>query len=144
EGANQLLSDLTSDEYYAGLARNMDQPPADVSAVLGNDSVHPAYRRIVQYFEDSVRNAPTPILRNGDIAMVQAEAKPINPSVGAILQGVLTGQVPDLKAALAQLNAASEQDRERSIAAAVAKGATVSLDDYAFADWKPGEDYVPS
>lgn len=143
-GANQLLSEFTSDAYYAGLARNMDQPPADLSAVVGNEAVHPAYRRIVGYFEESVFHAPTPILRNGDIAKVQAEAKPVNPPIGTILQGVLTGQITDLKGTLAQLNSASEQDRERSMAAAVAKGAKVSMDDYAFADWKPGKDYILS
>lgn len=141
-GANELLSDFTSDEYYAGLARNMDQPPADVSVVLGNEAVHPAYRRIVQYFEDEVYLAPMPILQNPDIALVQAEAKPINPGLGNILQGVLTGQVSDLKAALVALNDASEQDRERSIAAAQSKGATVTLEDYAFADWQAATDYA--
>lgn len=143
-GANQLLSDFTTDEYYAGLAKNMDQPPADLSVVVGNEAIHPAYRRIVGYFQESVFDAPQPILRNLDVAKVQAEGKPINPGIGTILQGVLTGQVTDLKGALVALNSASEQDRERSMAAAKEKGATVTMDDYAFADWQPGVDYKAS
>ena len=143
-GANRLLSAFISDEYYAGLAHNMDQPPADLSAVLGNKDIHPAYRRIVGYFADTVFLAPLPILRNGDVAKVQAEAKPISPGVGEILQGVLTGQVPNLKAALANLNAASERDRERAMASVVAKGARITQADYAFPDWKPGIDYSPT
>lgn len=142
DGANQLLSEFTSDAYYAGLAQNMDQPPLDLSAVMNGENIHPAYKRIVGYFEESVYNAPTPILRNGDVAMVQAEAKPISPGLGEILQGVLTGQVSDLKGALVALNSASEQDRERSMAAAMDKGASVSMEDFAFPDWTPGADYA--
>ncbi len=142
-GANQLLSAFISDEYYAGLAHNMDQPPADLTAVLGNREIHPAYRRIVGYFDKTVFLAPIPILRNGDVAKVQAEAKPINPGVGEILQGVLTGQVSNVKAALVSLNSASERDRQRAMASVAAKGARVTLDDYAFPDWKPGTNYSP-
>lgn len=143
-GANRLLSSFVSDEYYAGLAHNMDQPPADLSAVLGNKDIHPAYRRIIGYFDKTVFLAPMPILRNGDVAKVQAEAKPISPGVGEILQGVLTGQVSDLKAALVSLNAASERDRQRAMASVAARGARVTLDDYAFPDWKAGTDYPPA
>lgn len=47
----------------------------------------------------------------------------------------------DLRGALKKLNDAYSKDREQAHKAATSEGAEVSLDDYAFADWKPGMDY---
>lgn len=140
DAANGLLSSMTQPTYLQGLAKNMDQPPADLD-VIAEAGVHPSYARIVDYFQKSVFLAPTPIVRNPDVGVVQAETKPVNPPIGVIVQGLLSGDVADARSALRQLNDASSAAREAAMKKAKSQGAKVSMDDFAFSDWKPGTDY---
>jgi len=78
--------------------------------------------------------------RHTDTA-VDAQRKPITPHVGNILQGYLAGSITDLKGALKKLSDATEADRQQAMTKAKSSGAKVSMDDYAFSDWKPGQDY---
>ncbi len=141
--ATKLVASFTTPEYQKGLASGMDQPPLDLSVVQTADVIDP-YRKLCGWFADTVKRAPEAIVRNPQIAKVQAAAKPISPHLGDIVQGYLGGDISDLRQALRQLSAAFSADRERALAVAKKAGADVSLDDYAFPDWKPGTDYTYS
>lgn len=141
--ANQLLSDhFTTDDYYAGVASNMDQPPRDLSAVA-KSSAHPAYKRLIEMFGSQVFIAPTPALKNlSGVTAAQAEMKQVTPTLGDIVQGALTGSVSDVRGALKQLSDKSTAERDRAVAAAKKNGADVSVDDWAFPNWTPRTDYT--
>jgi multiple sugar transport system substrate-binding protein len=90
-----------------------------------------------------VKFAPQPQVRNVDVAKALVEQRPVDPDLGAIAQAVLTGATKDYAGALKTLQDSMTKERERAVKAATGKGAQVSLEDWVFADWKPGEDYRP-
>lgn len=141
EGANQLLGTFFSDEYQRSLADNMSNPPLVESDAVEKSSSVPAYKRAVEYMAETVLMGPESTVRNPDMAKVDAELKPVNPTLGDIIQGYLGGSIPDLKKALKGLNDAENKNRDEALKAAKKKGAKVSEDDFAFSDWKPGQDY---
>jgi len=140
EQANAVIESMTSTDYQKGLASGMDQPPFDLSVVESADVIEP-YKQLAVWFAESVKRAPEPIVRNPQIAQVQAAQKPISPHLGDIVQGYLGGDVSDLRAALRDLNDRSNADRDQAITAATSAGAQVSVADYAFPDWTPGADW---
>ena len=140
--ASALVGSMTSKEYQKGLASGMDQPPLDISVVQDADSIAP-YKKLAGWFQETVKRGPEAVVRNPDVAKVQALQKPISPHLGDIVQGYLGGDISDLRGALKKLSDAFSADREQAITAAVAGGAQVSLDDYAFPDWTPGQDWTP-
>lgn len=141
EVAGEILQELTSREYYVGLAERMDQPPLDLS-VVAEANVHPTYRRAVELFQEGVRLGPSPLVRNPAQAEVLAEMEQIRPSLGEIVQGVFSGDVEDPRAALQTFADQLTAERDRAIETVRAAGSEVSLDDWLFADWQPAEDYA--
>ncbi|MFI7124766.1 ABC transporter substrate-binding protein [Nonomuraea sp. NPDC050153] len=140
--ANQLLSDhFTTEDYSRTVAGTMSQPPRDIS-VVEQSPAHPAYKKLIGWFKESVFLAPEPIAGNKDLRRVQVELKPVTPTLGDIVQGALTGDVTDVRAALTRLSSDSAKQRDLAIAAAKSTGAQVSLDDYAFPNWRPRTDYL--
>jgi multiple sugar transport system substrate-binding protein len=140
--ASELVSSFTSAEYLTGLANGMDQPPLDLSVVQGAEDAIEPYKMLAEWFAETVKRGPEAVVKNAQVAKVQAASKPVTPHLGDIVQGYLGGQVSDLKGALRTLNDAFSADREQALATAVAGGAQVSLDDWAFPDWAPGQDYT--
>jgi ABC-type glycerol-3-phosphate transport system substrate-binding protein len=141
EKATALVSSFTSAEYQKGLASGMDQPPLNLDVIDSADVIEP-YKRVVGFFRETVKRGPEAVVRNPDVAAVDARRTPVNPTLGHIVQGYLGGNIPDLRAALKQLSDAFSQDRERALQAATREGSTVALDDWAFPDWQPGADYA--
>ncbi|MEO3885220.1 extracellular solute-binding protein [Nonomuraea sp. B5E05] len=142
QAANTLLSDyFATPGYSRRVAETMSQPPRDID-VVEQSQAHPAYKKLIGWFRESVHLAPDPIAGNADIQQVQIASKPVRPTLGDIVQGALTGDVTDVRAALTRLSSDTAKDRDRAIAQAKKKGAKVSLDDYAFPNWKPGKDYT--
>lgn len=142
DSVNKLFSDfIITDDYNTGLAEAMDQPPRDLSAV-DEASALDSYKELLKMFHDQVYLAPNTLVKNSDTAKVQAETKQIEPDLGHIIQGALTGDVKDVKNKLKELSDKSAKERERALKAARKKDADVSLDDYKFPNWKPGEDYT--
>lgn len=139
--ASDVLQQFTTEEYYIGLAERMDQPPLDLSAVE-KANVHPGYRKVVSGYADYVRLAPDPLIRNPAIAQVYAEMKPVTPGLGEIIQGAFAGAFSDPKPVLQQFADQMTAERARAVEAAAAKGAKVSVDDWKFDAWKPGEDFT--
>ncbi|MCW2804949.1 MAG: extracellular solute-binding protein [Propionibacteriaceae bacterium] len=138
--ASKLLESFTTPEYQKGLAAGMDQPPLNLDVVDTADVIEP-YKKVVSYFKETIYRAPQALIRNPQIAVAQAQSKPISTHLGNIIQGYLGGDIADLRGALRKLNDDFEKDREAALKAATAQGAKVSVDDYAFPDWKPGADY---
>jgi multiple sugar transport system substrate-binding protein len=112
---------------------------AQANQVAGLD---PRVLYVNQLFAKQMRLAPSPNVRNPDIAQVDLETKGVTPNFGQVVQGVFTGQLGDPKAAMQDLQDRMTKERERSIKAAQAKGAKVSLDDYKFPNWDPTKDYT--
>jgi multiple sugar transport system substrate-binding protein len=140
--ANQLLSDyFATPEYSVEVANTMSQPPRDLDAVE-NSKAHPEYKKLVGWYRSTVFLAPTAAVKNVEVTKALAESKPVQPNLGTIVQGAFTGDVKDVRKALKKLTDDSAAERERAVKAAQAKGAQVSLDDYAFPDWRPGADYT--
>jgi multiple sugar transport system substrate-binding protein len=141
EAASDILAQFTSPEYYVGLAERMDQPPLDLTAVEQAD-VHPTYQRALELYGEQVWLAPSAIARNPAVSQVSAEMKDIHPNLGEIVQGVFSGDVTDYRAALQTFNDAMTAERERAIGVVQEAGGDVSIDDWVFSNWTPGEDYT--
>jgi multiple sugar transport system substrate-binding protein len=138
--ASELLTGLATKDYWTGIANAMAQPPYDLSVVEGSTAIEP-WKRLVGWFADSVFIAPQAVLRNQDVQRVNRFSKAIKPGLGELLQGVFSGQVPDIRGALKKLSDDSAADREQALKKAVADGAELDADAWAFPDWKPGADY---
>jgi ABC-type glycerol-3-phosphate transport system substrate-binding protein len=143
EAATALIESMTTDEYQQGMIAAMDQPPLNLDLVQSSDALD-AYKSAVAFCAENVFLMPQAIVKNPDIAAVDARRKPITPSIGNIIQGYLGGSLKDLRAELKKLSDANEADREKAIEAAKGEGAEVSMDDFVFDDWKPGQDYEVS
>ncbi|MBA3528613.1 MAG: extracellular solute-binding protein [Propionibacteriaceae bacterium] len=141
ENATKIIESFTTDEYQKRMTEAMDQPPVNLDVVGSADVIEP-YKKIINLFKKQVFQAPQAIVRNAEIAAVDAQRKPITPHLGQVMQGYLGGNLPDLRGSLKKLSDANEADRERAIKAAKSSGANVSTDDYVFSDWKPGADYA--
>ena len=136
-----ILQLLTTEEYYIGLAERMDQPPLDLAAVE-KANVHPTYKKAMIFYKNRVRLQPDPVVRNPAVAQVYAEMTPVRPNLGEIVQGAITGDLKDFKAALKDYSSKTSAERERALKIAQGKGAKVTLDDWVFANWEPDKDYT--
>jgi multiple sugar transport system substrate-binding protein len=141
ETASKVLQRFTSDAYYVGLAEQMDQPPLDLSAV-DRAVVHPSYKAVIDGFKKTVRLAPEPLIKNPNVAQVYAEMRPVTPGIGEILQGAMSGAVTNVKAVLQQHADKLTAERDRALKVVKGRGVEVSLEDWVFPNWQPGEDYI--
>ena len=82
---------------------------------------------------------PRPEVRNPDISKVVLA--PVQPDLGTVMAGVLSGQIKDIGKALTELADSSQKALEDGIKAAQDKGAKVSLSDYAFDGWDPAKPF---
>lgn len=130
---NEIFSYMTTERYARELAAAMDQPPADVAAVLAAD-VPDAYKRAVSLMQQNVRLAPSPIVRNPAVGAVLSEMKQIRPNLGEIAQGYLGGNVDDLRSELRSYRSRLSAERDRAIGVVRSRGLEVSLDDWRFDD----------
>lgn len=141
ENASKLIQSFTEPEYQQRMTEAMDQPPIDLDIVQTFNVIEP-YKKVINLFKEQVFQAPQAIVRKPEMAAVDAERKPVTPHLGQIIQGYLGGNITDLRTALKELSDRYEADREQALKAAKASGAEVSIDDYSFNDWKPGQDYA--
>lgn len=134
---SELLLTFTTEEFQIGQAEAMDAGPINLDVVPDSDA-HQTFKTCCSWFEKNGRIAPSPIARNPEIAKVVAKTQEVRPDLGTIIQGVFSGDVDDLPAALKKLSDDSEQARELAIQKA---GAKVDGSAWAFRDWVRGEDY---
>jgi multiple sugar transport system substrate-binding protein len=137
EEASALLELLVSADYQRGLAAAMDQPPLDLGVVAGSDA-HPTYQRCVRMFAEHVFVGPAVTARNPRVAAVHAAMKPVEPGLGTIIQGIASEQVTDVRGRLRRLSDEWTAARD----AAIAEVGGVSAADWAFPEWRRGEDYA--
>lgn len=140
DAASRLVSMFAEDHVQVGIAEAMDQPPL-ITSVLDKADVHATYRKSIASFDKQVFRAPNPVARNTDVAVATAAMQAVDPPVGQIVAGAVTGEIDDWQGALRKLSNDLTAARDEAIAAAKQKGADVSLDDWKFPDWTPGQDY---
>ena len=140
DAAAKLIASFMSEDYQKGMIEAMDQPPLNLDLVASSNAVD-AYKKGVDFCKTNVFLMPQAIVKNPQIAKVDAVRKPVTPHIGNIVQGYLGGSIKDLKAELKKLSDATAADRAQALRKAKAAGAKVSEDDYVFSDWKPGQDY---
>ncbi|MHB8645442.1 MAG: ABC transporter substrate-binding protein [Thermomicrobiales bacterium] len=104
--------------------------------------IDPLARKAVALYNQQMRLAPTPGVRNPDAARVTAEMRPLTPDFGTTIQGIYTGQLSDPKKAMQDLKDRADKELDRAIKAAQAKGAKVSRDDWIFPNWDPTKNYT--
>jgi multiple sugar transport system substrate-binding protein len=138
EVASALLELLVGGDYQRGLAAAMDQPPLDLGAVASSDA-HPTYQRCIGMFAEQVYIGPSATARNPLTARVRAVMKPVEPGLGTIVQGIASGQVTDVRGRLRRLSDEWTASRDAAIAEV---GGGVSAADWAFPEWRRGEDYA--
>lgn len=141
DAASELISWFGKKEIQARIVEGMNAVPLFPEVVETAD-VHPLFKKAVEIVTKSCHLAPIPVVRNPDVAVAQAEIKPVKPDFGEIVAGAMTGDVSDYETALKKLSAETSAERERAISEASKQGAKVSVDDWVFPDWTPGTDYT--
>ena len=137
DAASALVSKFATEEVQTGVAEAMDQPPL-LSSVLAKANVEAVYRTAVDHLNKEVFAGPIPVARKPEIAQVTTKMRSIEPDLGTIVAGAVSGDIADWKGALKKLNGAMAAERDRAIKEA---GVKVSPADWVFPDWQPGSDY---
>jgi ABC-type glycerol-3-phosphate transport system substrate-binding protein len=88
---------------------------------------------------DLVRTYPEPGIRNPAIAQLQFTLQGASPD--DMIVGILSGQITDIDAALADLDARKMAALETAIADAQAAGLEVSMEDFLYEDWNPTKNF---
>lgn len=92
--------------------------------------------------DDMMRLAPQIQMRNEAAGAVQQALQPVQPALREILQGVFTGQIDDVRQALADYTSEMNSALDEAISSATSDGASISRDDYVFGNWEPSADYT--
>jgi multiple sugar transport system substrate-binding protein len=116
--------------------------PRAMEDILGSGQLDEPNRAALKIFNETVRLAPSPLVRNPDNEKVELALVAPKPNLGQVVQGLLTGQLADPAKALRDLSTRSEQALEKAIAKARSQGANVSREDWRFPNWDPTKDYV--
>jgi multiple sugar transport system substrate-binding protein len=116
--------------------------PEAVEIALQSVQLDPVASEALALYDEQLRLGPMVTVRNPAAAQVAFEARPLTPNLGELVQGMLVGQVSDVKAAMEDLQSRANAELERAIEAAREGGAEVSRDDFIFADWDPTQDYT--
>lgn len=116
--------------------------PSVIPAAFDEVEVDPLTKRAYDYSQELMRLRPDPRVKNPATAQVFLNQRPLTPNAGETIQGIFTGQLPDARAAMQDLQDRADAELERAIAAAQETGAAVSRDDWVFANWDPTQDYI--
>ncbi len=116
--------------------------PEAVEIAQASVDLDPIASTALALYDEQMRLGPMVTVRNAEAAAVALERQPLSPNLGEIVQGILTGQISDPRAAMEDLQSRANAELDRAIAAAQEKGASVSRDDFIFSDWDPNEEYT--
>lgn len=114
-------------------------PEAQQSAQLDEHS-----RASIVIFDEQMRLHPDPRARNPEVGQAYLEHQGVQPNLGQMLQGLLTGQLDDPRAAMQDLKDRADAELDRAVNAARDNGADVSRGDWVFSNWNPDQDYIES
>jgi len=147
EIAGDIFAYLASEDGQTALASitggfplALSETAREKAAAAG--TIDPRMAKAYALYEEQVRTAPDPRARNPEVEQVYLELQTLTPNFGEVVQGLFTGQLGDVQAALQDLQDRSEAELDRAIKAAQDKGAQVSRDDWVFPNWDPTEDYT--
>ncbi|HEY8744854.1 MAG TPA: sugar ABC transporter substrate-binding protein, partial [Chloroflexota bacterium] len=118
--------------------------PAIFPQALAQAKLDAEQHKAAALFDQQLRLAPSPQVRNPDVAKALQEMHHLTPDIGEIIQGIYTGQLTNAKQALQDLIDRSNKELDRAIKAAQAKGAKVTRNDWVFPNWDPTQDYTPA
>ncbi|GAB4566854.1 MAG: hypothetical protein Kow0047_18560 [Anaerolineae bacterium] len=118
--------------------------PGILPEAMETASTDPTDLRALQLQNDMIRIGPSPLIRNPEVAKVMMEMKAITPNFNEVIQGLMAGELTDVKKEFKALKDRAEAELDRAIKAAQQKGAKVSRDDWVFPNWDPMKDYVES
>ncbi|WP_114854486.1 ABC transporter substrate-binding protein [Brachybacterium sp. YJGR34] len=89
-----------------------------------------------------MRACPQFEIRNPEAGKVTLELQASDPSINAVIEGIVTGQITDPETALADLDARLDEEMEKAFEAASEKGASVDIGELQFPNWDPSADYT--
>lgn len=141
--AGDMLSWLGSPEgctEYFNTIGIANSPAFD--GVLEQLDLSDLQQRTAQIQDEAHRTGPSPELRNPDVSTAMKAWKPPTPDFGAILQGVLAGEI-DAADGLQMAEDSLNAELDRVIDAAEKSGLDVSREDWVFPNWDPASDYLP-
>lgn len=141
EAVGRLLGQQTTKEYYADICAGMGPPPLDPSVVAGSEA-HPAWKKVVGFYDVDSFVAPSAVTHNPEVQKVVREEKDIKPGLGEIVGGMFSGDVKDVAGALKKLTDDTARAREQALAKARKAGAKVDESAWAFPNWRPRSDYT--
>lgn len=136
---SDLLALFVTDDYRKGQAEAMDAAPIDLDIVADSDA-HPTYKQACAWYAAHAYLGPSAVARKPEVSAVIAATKAVQPDLGTIVQGVMSGDVDDLPGTLKTLSDSLTKARDAAITAK--GGGTVTAADWAFPDWQRGVDYV--
>jgi multiple sugar transport system substrate-binding protein len=116
--------------------------PEAVEIATESVPLDPFATEALELWEEQLRLGPMVPVRNPAASKVAFERKPLTPDLGQLMQGILSGQVKDVRAAMEDLQSRATAELERAITAAKESGAEVSREDFVFADWDPTQEYT--
>jgi multiple sugar transport system substrate-binding protein len=102
----------------------------------------PQFKQYYDIAQKYSRLVPNPQIRNPELASVYGNYKDVQPGVGDILQGVVSGAIKDPTTALKQLSDIVDKSLDTAIAKAKAEGAKVDKNDFIFSNWSSDKNYT--
>lgn len=137
EAADYLMA-LFSEEYgYQSGCVSDGSYVSIVPQVNQKYMTNPAMKEYYDIARETSRIVPSATVRDPKAYDFYAEVRDVQPSLGAILQGVLSGSVTDYSAQLKKLSDASTTEWERA-----AKAVGLDFGTFEFPNWDPMKDYT--
>ena len=116
--------------------------PGYLAEAMSTASEDPRELTALEVQNSMFRVGPSPLIRNQDVAAVNLELKAVTPNFNEVIQGLMAGQLTDVRKEFQDLADRSNAELDRAIKAAQDKGANVSRDDFVFSNWDPMVDYT--
>lgn len=117
-------------------------PPILPEALAEAEKSYSTQARKALALGKALKADPDPTIGNPDVSVALRMKKPLTPTWGEVIQGILVGKTTDVRKALTDLKDRAERSLDDAITAAKAKGAKVSRDDWTFRNWDPSADYT--
>lgn len=134
--ASALMEGLLTDEYQLGVARGMAQPPLNPE-LLEDSEVHESFRKPLQLAAERCFTTPQLVRKSPEAAKAVAAVPKAKPGMLEIVQGLISGDVTDIRGTLKKLSDNSAKGRDQAL-----KKAGLGVSDVAFPSWKPEQDFT--
>lgn len=136
------MSSVEGQIAFASITQGFPPPILPEAQKASGKDLDERVVKAYQIFDEQLRVAPSPAVRNPGVAQVTLESRPLTPDAGETIQGIFTGQLSDPEAAMRELQDRADAELDRAIKAAQDKGVDVSRDDWVFPNWEPTRDYT--